>query len=51
LVDNYEDFVKAIMNPPTDYVKCREYVKKFDIPSRIDLYERLYKRIMRGKTW
>jgi len=51
LVDNYEDFVKAIMNPPTDYVKCREYVKKFDIPSRIDLYERLYKRIMKGKTW
>ena len=51
LVDNYEDFVKAIMNPPTDYVKCREYVKKFDIPSRIDLYEQLYQRIMEGDTW
>ena len=51
LVDTEQEFVEAIKNPPTDYVKCREYVKRFDIPSRVDLYERLYERVTKGETW
>lgn len=52
LAGNYEALVLAMKYPPMDYAACRAHVKDhFSIPSRIDLYEALYRRVLDGETW
>lgn len=52
LAETYRGLVRAMENPPTNYELCRKYVvDNFDIPSRVDTYERLYKEVLNGARW
>jgi len=52
LAETYEGLRRAMEHPPADYEACRKHVlENFDIPSRIDAYEKLYEAVIGGKTW